>query len=180
MPADRGRPAVTWRRPSVLRCVDAYVLVLSFAVVLLSARAPLPATSPQSLLRIHVHSHAARTTVFLDGDLDLSSAPRLARTVGRLLRARPREVVVDVRGVRLCSPQGVASLLGLHGRLEETGVEVVLRGPNPRLGLLFALYGLREILVLPEHSVDGSVHPTGAPGWPTTRFRGSGPMATVN
>jgi anti-sigma B factor antagonist len=134
----------------------------------MSAGIPRPATSPQSLLRIHVHSHAARTTVFLDGDLDLSSAPRLARTVGRLMRARPREVVVDVRGVRLCSPRGMASLLGFHSRLKAAGVQVVSRGPNPRLGLLFALYGLEEILVLHEDSVDSYVHPSKALDAPAT------------
>jgi anti-anti-sigma factor len=166
-------------RTSRLRYLDHYVPVLPFPVVLVSAGVTRPAKAPQSLLRVHAHSVAARITVFLDGDLDLGSAPRLARTVSRLLRDFPREVVVDVRGVRLCSPQGVASLLGLHGRLEEAGVQVGLRGPNPRLALLFELYGLKEILVLSEHSVDGSVHPSGAPGWPPTGFRGSGPTATV-
>jgi anti-anti-sigma factor len=168
------------RRPTSGLCYLApYVPVVPFPVVSVSAGVTRPATAPQSLLRIHTHSVAARSTVFLDGDLDLRSAPRLARTVRRLLRDFPREVIVDVRCVRLCSPQGVASLLGLHGRLEQAGVQMALRGPNPRLGLLFELYGLKEILVLPGQSVDGSVHRAGAPAWPTTGFPGSGPTATV-
>lgn len=53
------------------------------------------------------------TTVVLAGD---QSAQDVRRTVMRAFQGRPRDIVLDMRAVKVLSDPGVAALLGLRAR----------------------------------------------------------------
>jgi anti-anti-sigma factor len=123
---------------------------LPSAEVLTIARPVRSTNVRESLLTVMVHSDPSVTTVRLVGALDMTCAPRMARTVDRLLEDRPGRVVLDVSRLRRCTPRGLASILGCYQRLDDAGIPMTLRGPNARLGLLVMLYGLDEVLPMEE------------------------------
>ena len=116
----------------------------------MTTRTPRSDNVRESPLTVMVHSDPTMTTVHLIGALDMTCAPRMARTVDQLLEDAPRRVVLDVSRLRRCTPRGLASILGCYQRLDDAGIPMTLRGPNTRLRLLVALYGLDELLPMEE------------------------------
>ena len=116
----------------------------------MTTRTPRSASVRESLLNVMVRSDPTVTTVRLIGALDMTCAPRMARTVDQLLEDQPRGVVLDVSRLRRCTPRGLASILGCYQRLDVAGIPMTLRGPNTRLRLLVVLYGLDEVLPMEE------------------------------
>ena len=121
---------------------------LPSAEVLRAAGVVRSASVRESLLTLTMHSDGTVTTVRLIGALDMTCAPRMARTVDQLLEDEPHGVVLDVSRLRRCTPRGLASILGCFTRLDDAGIPMTLRGPNARLRLLVVLYGLDELLPL--------------------------------
>ena len=116
----------------------------------MTTRTPRSDNVRESPLTVMVHSDPTMTTVHLIGALDMTCAPRMARTVDQLLEDAPRRVVLDVSRLRRCTPRGLASILGCYQRLDDAGIPMTLRGPNTRLRLLVAIYGLDELLSMEE------------------------------
>ncbi len=95
------------------------------------------------------------------GDLDLSSAPRLATALSGLPHGAER-VVVDLSRVDLVDATGIGLLVGLQQRLAHHGGRLVLAGcPSPLVDRL-AEGGMGGVF----ESVDSVAAVVGAPhGW---------------
>ncbi len=84
------------------------------------------------------------TVVYVQGDLDCYTAPRL-RTVLLELADGPRRVVVDVAGSTFIDSTGLGVLVGGLKRLREQGGDLVLRSPTPTTARLFEVTGVHKL-----------------------------------
>src|SRR5882757_6937445 len=64
-------------------------------------------------LRISVSRGDAETVVSVNGDLDVSTATRLADTVNEELREPPSRIVLDLAGLTFCDSLGLGTLVVL-------------------------------------------------------------------
>ena len=97
-------------------------------------------------LTVTVHTQATTTTVCLAGELDVTCASTMARTVHHLRQDPPGEVVLDVSRVRFCDARGLAAILGFRSQLHDVGTPMSLRGCDPRMRRLLHLTGLVQLL----------------------------------
>ncbi|HZG90686.1 MAG TPA: STAS domain-containing protein [Pseudonocardia sp.] len=86
--------------------------------------------------------------VRLTGDLDVTTAPLLARSLREHTAGRPRHLVLDLSAVRLLAATGVGLIVGaqrnrdgVHGRLHLTGVT-----GNRAVERVLGLTGVRPVL----------------------------------
>jgi anti-anti-sigma factor len=86
--------------------------------------------------------------VHLAGDLDMATAPLVARHLHEQTADRPTDLVLDLGAVTLLAAVGVALIVdaqrddgGIHGRLHLTGVT-----GNPAVDRVLRLTGLRPLL----------------------------------
>ena len=86
--------------------------------------------------------------VHLAGDLDIATAPVVARHLQEQTATRPTELVLDLGSVTLLAAAGVALIVdaqredrGIHGRLRLTGVT-----DNRAVDRALRLTGLRPLL----------------------------------
>jgi anti-anti-sigma factor len=86
--------------------------------------------------------------VHLAGDLDIATAPVVARHLQEQTATRPTELVLDLGSVTLLAAAGVALIVdaqredrGIHGRLRLTGVT-----DNRAVDRVLRLTGLRPLL----------------------------------
>jgi anti-sigma B factor antagonist len=69
------------------------------------------------------------TFVEVEGELDLSTSPRLAETLAELAGA-DRRIVLDLRSLRFMDSTGLAVILRFHQRAKDDRYDlVVVRGP---------------------------------------------------
>lgn len=85
--------------------------------------------------------HDARTSVVaVEGELDLSSAPRLKWTLLDALDAGRSRLVVDLSGVSFMDSTGLGVLIGVNKRLEQ-GSELVIVCPPGVVRQVFEFSG---------------------------------------
>ena len=75
------------------------------------------------------------------GEEDRTTSARRRRALSAALRA-PRDVLVDLSGLRFADPSLMVDLAVLAQRLRAEGRAVRLRGPQPQIRTLIELVGL--------------------------------------
>jgi anti-anti-sigma factor len=75
------------------------------------------------------------------GEEDRTTSARRRRALSAALRA-PRDVLVDLSGLRFADPSLMVDLAVLAQRLRAQGRAVRLRGPQPQIKTLIELVGL--------------------------------------
>jgi anti-sigma B factor antagonist len=96
---------------------------------------------------------AARSgvVVFVDGELDLETAPGLRPALAEMI-ARYPEVVLDLSGLEFCDCYGLGVLLGARTRAAGHGTRLLLARPlPPRTARLLALTGTRDVFTYCDH-----------------------------
>ena len=84
----------------------------------------------------------------LVGELDVVSAPKLARCLDDLVaQAHPR-VMLELSGLKFVDSAGVSVLIKAKQTAEAGGRTLVLRRPTEQLERVFALVGLAEWLAV--------------------------------
>jgi anti-sigma B factor antagonist len=67
----------------------------------------------------------------LHGELDISSAPRVEDELGRIEAARPRAIMLDLRGLEFMDSTGLRTIVGADARAREHGWRLtIVRGPD--------------------------------------------------
>ncbi len=79
------------------------------------------------------------------GDLDLATAPELAREIDDLHTAGFRHVVVDLHQVDFIDSSGLRMLLNLHNQLEGEGGRLTLVPPLPSARRIFEITATRQL-----------------------------------
>jgi anti-sigma B factor antagonist len=74
--------------------------------------------------------HDGRPVLVVEGEVDLSVAPRFAQELEGLVEGAARTAVVDLSGVGFIDSSGVRELLKAHRRAQSSGGELVLRAPS--------------------------------------------------
>jgi anti-anti-sigma factor len=104
--------------------------------------APATLTAPR-LARFGVRTHVEsdRRTLVVVGELDLASAPKLARAVSAALRAGARRLILDLRRLEFIDASGLHAVVAARDLCREEGCEFALV-PGPRqVQLVFELTG---------------------------------------
>jgi anti-anti-sigma factor len=95
-------------------------------------------------LRISVSRGDAETVVSVNGDLDVSTATRLADTVNEELREPPSRIVLDLAGLTFCDSLGLGTLVVLSRTARVQQTYLLLRNPSPFFTRMLEVTGVRE------------------------------------
>lgn len=98
-------------------------------------------------------------SVRLSGELDMLVAPQLSDTLGELLDAGHKRIVVDLTRLEFVDSSGLSALLGAHQDAQARGAVLVLQSPNKRIVRLVNITGLGDVF---EVSVAADGEPTGS------------------
>jgi anti-sigma B factor antagonist len=92
-----------------------------------------------------------RCTLHVDGELDMASAGRLETAVALALGGAPRELVLDLRGVRFMDSTGLRAVLRARKACDDSDSDFfVLPAERSRQHRLFQVSGLIGILTFRE------------------------------
>ncbi|MHB8295806.1 MAG: STAS domain-containing protein [Acidimicrobiales bacterium] len=94
----------------------------------------------------------------VQGELDIATAPLLARELGTVAREGPRRLVIDLAGTTFMDCGGARAIIDARRALPPGSCEVVLRSPRPRVRMVLELIGLDGTCVI-EHD-GGPASPT--------------------
>jgi anti-anti-sigma factor len=98
------------------------------------------------------HVDGSRTTLVLDGDLDVQSAPLVQQAVAAAVREGAGDVVVDLRNVSFIDSSGLGVLIACHKRARRESCRLVLRAPSHRVARLLAVTTLDRVLDIERES----------------------------
>jgi anti-sigma B factor antagonist len=87
--------------------------------------------------------------VSVEGDLDFETATLLQSNLVRLLRDRPAQVTLDVRGLRFIDSTGLSVFVHVWRAGYETGTRFALRGVPPFLASILDITGVGNLIVRP-------------------------------
>jgi anti-anti-sigma factor len=94
-------------------------------------------------LSIDVHRDASGAPIItLAGELDISTAENLGRTVAALVANTPERLVFDLKGLEFMDSAGIAVLVGASKRV----AQVSLRDPSAIVRRVIELTGLTDVL----------------------------------
>lgn len=113
---------------------------------------PDPHLRRRSVFTVTVSSAGADKVVHVSGDLDLSTAPRLAEALRWFSHADTGELFVDTAELTFCDCAGLSELLAAAQRRQAQGGRLVLTNVAPILQRLSHLLGLDAALgLMPVH-----------------------------
>jgi anti-anti-sigma factor len=99
-------------------------------------------------LTVAVQRSPAEAVVSLNGEIDLSTAPRLSTIVTELLTDPPARVVLDMSGVTFCDSQGLGTLVVLSRKAALAQSCLVLTNVADFLLRVLEITGLRPALMI--------------------------------
>ncbi len=102
------------------------------------------------MLDIRVMDGADRTTVVLDGEVDMSTSDRVRSTANSALAQHPDVLVVDLRLVRFIDSTGLRTLVDVQREAERRHKRmVIVRGPH-HVDRVFQITALDRVLNMVE------------------------------
>jgi anti-anti-sigma factor len=101
-------------------------------------------------LEITVSEVAEDCTVFLDGEIDLDTAPALVAELNRLTEADRHRIRVDLRAVSFMDSQGIHAISTTQRRLSAVGGTIILVAPPEPVRRALELAGFDRILPIEE------------------------------
>ncbi len=111
-------------------------------------RSRYPGAVERPELSVAVRREAGEVVVHLVGEIDVSTASKLATSVGGLLAEGSGRVVLDMGGVTFCDSQGLGTLVVLSRRARMMGTALVLVNVGDFLLRVLDITGLRTALMI--------------------------------
>jgi anti-anti-sigma factor len=110
----------------------------------------LDATYEEPSIRARVVDCTAcgEVTLYLDGDLDLATAPQLESTLARLELPRQHTLVIDLSDVGFMDSHGVQVLVEAHALAARVGCSLLVRSPQPIVARVLEITGLDQFLAV--------------------------------
>jgi anti-sigma B factor antagonist len=101
---------------------------------------------PSPPLQVFVSNQLGRAHVLLMGDLDLATAPFLARELHHV--DPDRDLVIDVGLLSFLDMTGLGVLVSEHERLLAHGYKLTIYAPTPRAQRILEITGLDQIFTI--------------------------------
>jgi anti-sigma B factor antagonist len=101
-------------------------------------------------LRVSVAQTDDESVVSVAGELDMSTAERLAEAVNAELREGRSRIVVDLSELDFCDSLGLGTLVVLSRSARNQQAYLVLRNPSPFFVRMLDVTGVREGLNISE------------------------------
>src|SRR5260370_6154576 len=98
------------------------------------------------LLRLEFARDGSEETLYVTGELDVSTAPGLEHAVARTLDGQGGEFHLDVRRMRFMDSTGAQALVRLHRRLTGLGRRLVVVAPSRQALQVLEILGLDQVL----------------------------------
>jgi anti-anti-sigma factor len=100
----------------------------------------------EGLVRFRFARNGIAETLYVTGELDISSGAALERTVAGALDGQGEEFRVDLSALTFMDSTGAAALLHVHQRVESLGRRLVVVSPTQAVRRVFELMGLYKVL----------------------------------
>jgi anti-sigma B factor antagonist len=98
------------------------------------------------LLRFEFVRTGPEETLYVTGELDVSTAPALEHAVFRTLDGQGGEFHLDVRGITFMDSTGAQAFLHLHRRVARLGRRLVVVAPSRQTLQVLQILGLDRVL----------------------------------
>jgi stage II sporulation protein AA (anti-sigma F factor antagonist) len=98
------------------------------------------------LLRFELARNDADETLYVAGELDVSTASGLEHAVARALNGQGGEFRLDVRGMTFMDSTGAQALLRVHRRIAGLGRRLVIVSPTPAVRLVLEILGIDQVI----------------------------------
>jgi anti-anti-sigma factor len=108
------------------------------------------------ILNVYRRDTEQGSQISLSGEIDLSSAPQVRRTLAQCLHDGIRAIDVDLSDVTFCDCSGLNAFLYASLRTASAGGSLRLHHPRPALTRLFALTGSAALFHVLPGTLDGS------------------------
>ena len=89
--------------------------------------------------------HGAAVVV-VSGELDMSTAPELSRSLVTILDGHPRALTLDLAGVEFIDSTGLTLLVRTSNSLQEHDGALVLTSPTPPVRRVLEIVGLATLV----------------------------------
>jgi anti-anti-sigma factor len=86
--------------------------------------------------------------IVLSGEADLTSAPELNALISAQLSDGPRELTIDVSGLRYADSASIRTLVLAARTLREQGGSLILLRPQPSVARILTLLGADQMLTV--------------------------------
>ena len=102
--------------------------------------------------RVGFHSEVAiiddSVVLWLHGELDMATAPNLARTLSTALDGGPAALTLDLGHLGFVDSTGIRVLITAGRRARNEGCSLILRAPNRSVRKVLELTGLDQLMVI--------------------------------
>jgi anti-sigma B factor antagonist len=95
--------------------------------------------------------------VTLEGEIDVYTSIQLKQDIATILAEGQKYVVLNVSKVEYLDSTGLGVLIGTLKRLRETGGNLVIVGPAPRITRIFEITGLYKIFAIYATEEEASI-----------------------
>lgn len=108
----------------------------------------IPSLTDASPLEIFVNQKDDRTHVALMGELDLATAPFVAKRLQDATTESQEDLVIDISLLTYIGSTGLSLLISQHKALQARGRSLTILNPTPMAQRLFQITGLTQILTI--------------------------------
>jgi anti-sigma B factor antagonist len=98
--------------------------------------------------RVSVKDDAGQSTVVVEGEVDVATAPALRDELYRLIERGSSTIVVDLAGMDFIDSTGLGVFVGALKRAREGGGAIELRGLQPSARKVFDITGLSSAFTI--------------------------------
>jgi anti-sigma B factor antagonist len=106
-------------------------------------------------LTIEKYQKNAETIVFVGGEIDAYTAPKLKEELFALAEGQNRSIIVSLKDVSYLDSTGLGVFIGLFKQIETNNGELKLINLSDRLKRLFEITGLNNIISISTKSEGG-------------------------
>ncbi|MBD1382142.1 anti-sigma factor antagonist [Metabacillus arenae] len=106
-------------------------------------------------IKIDVNRLGENTEVFVAGEIDAYTAPKLREELVPLVDGSKPSLVINLKGVSYMDSTGLGVLVGLFKTVRKNDGDMKLTELSPRLERLFSITGLNDIINISAKSEGG-------------------------
>jgi len=100
----------------------------------------------EETLTVTVLAEETASSVFVSGEVDVFSVPRLSSAISREIDSGKRQIVVDLAGVTFIDAFSLDVLVALTVAANAAGSDLSLRNPSPQFSRVRQLVDSRRVL----------------------------------
>ncbi|WP_232426192.1 STAS domain-containing protein [Cytobacillus praedii] len=106
-------------------------------------------------MNIHKHHEKKEVMVYLEGEIDAYTAPKLREELWSLSEKENNIIIINLKDVTYLDSTGLGVFVGLFKRLKSKNGELELIELSNRLKKLFEMTGLINIINISVNTEDG-------------------------